>query len=125
MSEARNESIADRIANPNEYDRNLSRCRFEQCNCRIAESHDHVGRGCEKLSHNRPHLVERAGPPARFDTSIAAIDPSQMFESLQKSGKIGFPELSCRGAHENGNPSCFARLLRARPTATPPRRQEA
>src|SRR5437764_15479809 len=69
-SKACNESIANRIANPDEHDRNLSRCRLEQCYCRIAESHDHVGRDREKLCNKGPHLVQSAGPPARFDASM-------------------------------------------------------
>src|SRR5262249_28870452 len=50
--------------------------------------------------------------PARFDTGIAAINPSQLFETSHEGCEVQFPELICRGAHEDGNPPRFARLLR-------------
>jgi hypothetical protein len=114
MSEARDEPIANWIANPNKYDRYRARHGLEQCNCGIAERHDHVWRERNKSRNNGPHLVHRASPPARFYADIATVGPSQPLQTLEERREIRFPEVCCRGPHEDGDPARFTRLLRVR-----------
>jgi hypothetical protein len=76
MSEARDEPIANRIANPNKYDGYRARHALEQSNCWIAERHDHVWRERNEFPNNGPHLVYRTGPPTRFYAGIATVGPS-------------------------------------------------
>jgi len=52
MSEARNEPIANGIANSNEHYWNGVCCRLEQRHRGIAESHNHFGRQRKKLGNN-------------------------------------------------------------------------
>jgi hypothetical protein len=55
----------------------------------------------------RPHLVHRANPPACFYAGVAAVGPSQLFQTLEERCEIGFPEVRCRGPHEDGDPPHF------------------
>jgi hypothetical protein len=90
MSEARDEPIANWIANPNKYYRHRARHTLEQCNCGIAERHDHVWRERNEFRNNGPHLVHRTSPPARFYAGIATVGPSQPFQILEERREIGF-----------------------------------
>ena len=115
MGKVSDESIHNRIAYSNEYDRDVARHRLEQSEREIAEHHHHIRRECEQLGDDRAHLIGPGGPPAHFDAGAAALHPLELFEPPQERGEIALAQLAPSSSHQHTDaPHPFALLCARR-----------
>src|SRR6516164_8995708 len=121
--QAVDEAGSNWIGNKHEYDRQRARGLEQRLRPTGAIGEDHVGRERNQLGRDLATIVGAAGGPAVHHPHVAAIDPAQFLEPVQKSGETRKRFRIVRSDRHQHPDTAHPALLRAR--SERPRRRRA